>query len=838
MADVEDPITATSVCTIDEAYEFSAPKFYNFMVGETEAEVREAEMWFESKCSYAPSPFMMRIKTGRTLQLDTICDFSEGEQIVQKVPESSESKSTCDIATESSSETEKQARPQPEFVPAEVTEEVTANELNKEAKTSLTNLNSDDQTSFTQVGAEACTPAPQINTQRSNSLKTDSKKHQTARRIASMIKNPSELKSKHKMQQSEAKSNKPPTTVRRDTKVKTPVEPHNLVQENQAIKRQKLEGGKSRQILNVKPQILPHKSKPGLDNSSNNLCLSSAKTRKEDRKIYVREQAAPFISMAEMMKKFQSNTREMSLSRTSTSLSQVVAAGITQGKLKLTLTQPKEPEFETAQRVRSVKIKSSAELEEEMMAKMPKFKARPLNKKILEAPTLLAVPRRSTPQLPLFKEFHLETMTRASQTAETSSVASTESSKNHQWNPHHLTAPKSPHLQTLLRARPPKIKSSQELEKEELEKIPKFKARPLNKKVRAKATFDGGLFFLSKRFVGLIWYVYGKSFRYLKVKVNWECFATLRDRLLYLKNFILRWMKESRLLQMLLICLIRFTASFSTLVYIYHFINIVRPLMNLLFLFQLSLHSEPQNDKPLPRNTNPHPFHLHTEERGAEKEKKLFTELLQKQLEEEKARVPRANPYPYTTDYPVVPPKPEPKPCTRPEPFQLESLIRHEEEIQREMEERRRMEMEEAQRRIFKAQPILNEDPIPVPEKIRKPLTDVQEFNLHVDHRAVDRAEFDKKIKEKEMMYKRYREEAESAKQMEEEKALKQLRRTLVPHARPVPDFNHPFLPQKSSKQVTKPKSPRLHIMRRKERRTMMGCQVTTATSSAVSQMR
>lgn len=83
-------------------------------------------------------------------------------------------------------------------------------------------------------------------------------------------------------------------------------------------------------------------------------------------------------------------------------------------------------------------------------------------------------------------------------------------------------------------------------------------------------------------------------------------------------------------------------------------------------------------------------------------------------------------------------------------------------------------------------------DPIPVPEKQRKPLTEVQEFNLHVDHRAVDRAEFDKKvtfpppctsflsfffffntilikevpfyqIKEKEVVYKRYREEAESA---------------------------------------------------------------------------
>lgn len=52
-------------------------------------------------------------------------------------------------------------------------------------------------------------------------------------------------------------------------------------------------------------------------------------------------------------------------------------------KPKLTLTRPKEPEFETSQRVRSVRVKSTAELEEEMMAKIPKFKARPVNKKVL-----------------------------------------------------------------------------------------------------------------------------------------------------------------------------------------------------------------------------------------------------------------------------------------------------------------------------------------------------------------------------------------------------------------------------------------------------------------------
>lgn len=59
------------------------------------------------------------------------------------------------------------------------------------------------------------------------------------------------------------------------------------------------------------------------------------------------------------------------------------AAGAMQRKPpKLTLTRPKTPEFETSQRVRSVRIKSSAELEEEIMANIPKFKARPLNKKV------------------------------------------------------------------------------------------------------------------------------------------------------------------------------------------------------------------------------------------------------------------------------------------------------------------------------------------------------------------------------------------------------------------------------------------------------------------------
>lgn len=56
-----------------------------------------------------------------------------------------------------------------------------------------------------------------------------------------------------------------------------------------------------------------------------------------------------------------------------------------------------------------------------------------------------------------------------------------------------------------------------------------------------------------------------------------------------------------------------------------------------------------------------------------------------------------------------VPPKPETKESTHPDPFQLESLIRHENELRREMEERLKKEREDAQMRIFKAQPVLKE---------------------------------------------------------------------------------------------------------------------------------
>ncbi|PHT44340.1 hypothetical protein T459_35654 [Capsicum annuum] len=91
---------------------------------------------------------------------------------------------------------------------------------------------------------EVSTPAPPMISQRSDK-NTDSKKRQTAKKIASILRNPSALKTKARLQQSQLKKNSNPASARKQAIMKSSVGTHNVAQENQAIKTQKLEGGKS-----------------------------------------------------------------------------------------------------------------------------------------------------------------------------------------------------------------------------------------------------------------------------------------------------------------------------------------------------------------------------------------------------------------------------------------------------------------------------------------------------------------------------------------------------------------------------------------------------------------
>ncbi|GLU20964.1 hypothetical protein SLE2022_371360 [Rubroshorea leprosula] len=79
------------------------------------------------------------------------------------------------------------------------------------------------------------------------------------------------------------------------------------------------------------------------------------------------------------------------------------------------VTVPREPELETARRA----LSHSSKIKEESKGDSKDarvFKAQPLNRKILKAPTL-TLPKRSIPQLPHFQEFHLRTSERAKQHA-------------------------------------------------------------------------------------------------------------------------------------------------------------------------------------------------------------------------------------------------------------------------------------------------------------------------------------------------------------------------------------------------------------------------------------
>ncbi|KAK1386127.1 hypothetical protein POM88_023862 [Heracleum sosnowskyi] len=100
---------------------------------------------------------------------------------------------------------------------------------------------------------------------------------------------------------------------------------------------------------------------------------------------------------------------------------------------------------------------------------------------------------------------------------------------------------------------------------------------------------------------------------------------------------------------------------------------------------------------------------------------------MQKLLEEEMTRVPKAKLYTFSTDYTVPPPKPDPKPCTRQEPFQLESMEWREDVLHQEIEEDRGWGLgsDEVRIRFYKAQSVMKKGHIPVAKKVRKLLTEV-----------------------------------------------------------------------------------------------------------------
>ncbi|MED6167668.1 hypothetical protein PIB30_004885 [Stylosanthes scabra] len=144
---------------------------------------------------------------------------------------------------------------------------------------------------------------------------------------------------------------------------------------------------------------------------------------------------------------------------------------------KLRITIPREPDLETAHRAQRIRPKNVVEAEHVRVAGS-RFKARPLNRKILNAPSL-PLPKRSTPQLPEFQEFHLKTWERAMQYS-----SATPSSLLH-CNDSNKGMDKTPVVSsTVNRTRDLRRPSAMSAPKHDgLDFAHNFKARPLNKKI-------------------------------------------------------------------------------------------------------------------------------------------------------------------------------------------------------------------------------------------------------------------------------------------------------------------------------------------------------------------
>ncbi|XP_022858631.1 protein TPX2 isoform X3 [Olea europaea var. sylvestris] len=316
---------------IDFDYEFDAARFFDFSRAESLAETRYAELWFQSAGSYPPSPFVARLVQREDIALESINTSPKPKDV--------------EIMKLSDSKTDIEAH-----------QEISALDMNcvaygqeNEGKDgpNSTNLQVNSVQMFQNLLEKLPSGLNFYNDMVNNTSSTKTKLpvKQSFPRISTLMKpTVSQL----------AKQNRPLQAGDFRSK-KSFVEGHPCGIENQAAKRQKLEGGHLRKVQvvgAVQQTSFVHKAPKQVATVNGNM--------------------------------MQANSR---------------------------ITIPREPDLETAHRAQRIRPKARKEAEN-MTSAIHGFKALPLNRKILEAPSLL-LPKRSTPQLPDFQEFHLKTSERA-----------------------------------------------------------------------------------------------------------------------------------------------------------------------------------------------------------------------------------------------------------------------------------------------------------------------------------------------------------------------------------------------------------------------------------------
>ncbi|KAG8382337.1 hypothetical protein BUALT_Bualt05G0066900 [Buddleja alternifolia] len=394
---------------IDLDYEFDAARFFDFSQAESPLEATQAELWFHSAGSYPPSPFVRLVQREGILTenvnvspkskgvedmnlLESDSDIEVDQEIcvadmnnrelyqLSKVYSSStydsedEFTSTDGLKDEfASNDLDSRISGANRILPTvlhvysdtyDLEDEFVSEDGLEDEFASKDNVDNNDvrdkgtsttrQMGSKQKSQDPCQKLPSGLTFYNHMLKNNSKtqtklsmKPSIPRTSTLMKPTSSQLaKQNHPLQ---AGYSRPNTSLEKTNKSSTST----CGIENQAAKRQKLEGGLLRKVEGA-----------------------------------VQLQQTNFIHKAPKRDELLYNT--------------------THTKPRITI--PREPDLETAQRAQRTRPKGINEADNVAPA-VRRFKALPLNRKILQAPSL--IPKRSIPRLPDFQEFHFKTSGRA-----------------------------------------------------------------------------------------------------------------------------------------------------------------------------------------------------------------------------------------------------------------------------------------------------------------------------------------------------------------------------------------------------------------------------------------
>lgn len=226
-----------------------------------------------------------------------------------------------------------------------------------------------------------------------------------------------------------------------------------------------------------------------------------------------------------------------------------------------------------------------------------------------------------------------------------------------------------------------------------------------------------------------------------------------------------------------------------------------------------------------PRSSEQKPFNLHCNARVSSRLKMEEEERKAREREERRAASSfRASPYKKSVE-PKIPVRPRSAGPTRPVAPTLDTAKRSSDWVEFKKFASSMFERFQQTKQMHEKQRELTRTSM-AEEKIRKASqgfdrrTTIEKGviappKLSSEDRVAQREEFDRYIKEKEDLAAQLAEEQMRLRALEEEREVKELRKSLVIKATPIPDFSMPFVPGKSERELTKAVGPELTTGRR-----------------------